>query len=65
VRREVLSNILIEFGIPIKLVRLNRICPNGKYSKVYAGKHFSDSFLIQNGLKKGEALSPLLFNCDL
>jgi hypothetical protein len=25
----------------------------------------SDNFPIKNGLKKGDALSPLLFNCDL
>jgi hypothetical protein len=33
-----------------------------KHSKVHRGKHLSDSFPIQNGLKQGEALSPLLFN---
>jgi hypothetical protein len=31
-------------------------------SKVCIGKHLSDSFPIQNGLKQGDALSPLLFN---
>jgi hypothetical protein len=31
-------------------------------SKVHIGKHLSGSFLIQNGLKRGLALSPLLFN---
>jgi hypothetical protein len=28
--------------------------------KVRIGKHLSDSILIQNGLKQGDALSPLL-----
>jgi hypothetical protein len=64
VRREVLYNILIEFGVPIKLVRLI-MCLNETYSKVRIGKHLSDSFPIQKGLKQGDALSPLLFNFAL
>jgi hypothetical protein len=35
------------------------------YSKVHIGKHWSDSFPIQNGLKQGDALLPLLFNFAL
>jgi hypothetical protein len=62
VRREVLYNILIEFGVPMKLVRLIKICLNETYSKVGIGKHLSDSFPIQNVLKQGDALSALLFN---
>jgi hypothetical protein len=65
VRREVLYNILIEFGIPMKLVRLIKMCLNETYSKVCKGKHLSDSFPIQNGLKQGDALSSLLFNVAL
>jgi hypothetical protein len=65
VRREVLYNILIEFEIPMKLVRLIKMCLNETYSKVRVGKHSSDSFPIQNGLKQGDALSPLLFNFAL
>jgi hypothetical protein len=62
VRREVLYNINIEFGIPMKLVRLIKMCLNETYSKVRIGKHLSDSFPIQNGLKQGDDLSTLLFN---
>jgi hypothetical protein len=65
VRREVLCNILIELGIPMKLVRLIKMCLNETYSKVCVGKDLSDSFPIQNGLKHGDALSPLLFNFAL
>jgi hypothetical protein len=65
VRREILYNILIEFGIPMKLVILIKLYLNEAYSKVHIGKHLSDSFPIQNGLKQGDALSPLLFNVTL
>jgi hypothetical protein len=62
VRREVLNNILIEFGIPMKLVRLIKICLSETYCRVRLGKHLSDTFPIKNGLKQGDALSPLHFN---
>jgi hypothetical protein len=64
-RREVLYNILIEFGIPKKLVRLVKSCLTETYSRVRAGKNLSDMFPIRNGLKQGDALSPLLFNFAL
>jgi hypothetical protein len=64
-RREVLYNILLQFGVPMKLVRMIKMCSNETYIKVRLGKHLSDSFLIQNGLKQGDARSPLLFNLSL
>jgi hypothetical protein len=60
IKREVLYNILLEFGIPKKLVRLIKMCLNETYSKVRTGKLLSDKFPIQNGLKQGDALSPLI-----
>jgi len=65
VRREVLYNILIESGIPKKLVRLIKMCVTETYSRVRVGKNLSDMFPIRNGLKQGDALSPLLFNFAL
>jgi hypothetical protein len=35
------------------------------HNKVLTGKYLSDSFPIQNDLKQGDALSPLLFNFAL
>jgi hypothetical protein len=35
------------------------------YSKVHIGKYLSDNFPILNGLKEGDALSPLLLNFTL
>jgi hypothetical protein len=60
VRREVLYNILIEFGIHMKMVKLIKRCLNETYGIVWVGKNLSDMFHIKNGLKKGDALSLLL-----
>ena len=39
--------------------------PYESYSTVQVSKHMFDIFPIQNGLKEGDALSPLLFNFAL
>jgi len=65
VRRGVLYKILIEFGIPRKLVRLTKMSLTETYSRVRVSKNVSDRFPIRNGLKQGDALSPLLFNFAL
>jgi hypothetical protein len=41
------------------------MCLNETYSTVCICKYQSDKFPIQNGLKQGDALSPLLFNFTL
>jgi hypothetical protein len=41
------------------------MCLNETYSRVRVGKLLSDRFLIKNGFKQGDALSPLLFNFAL
>jgi hypothetical protein len=65
IRRGALCNILTEFGIPMKLVRLRKICLTEMYNRVQVGKNLSDMFPIRNGLKQGDALLPLLFNFAL
>jgi hypothetical protein len=62
VRREVLCNNVIEFGIPMNLIRLFKMYLNETYSRVQVGKHLFDMFPIRNDLIQGDALSPLLFN---
>jgi hypothetical protein len=63
VKREVLYNILLEFGIPKKLIRLIKTCLNETCSKVH--KLLSDTFPIQNGLKQGDALLQFFLNFAL
>jgi hypothetical protein len=55
-----LNNILIEFGVTMKLVRLIKMCFNKMYSNVPTGKRMSETFPIQNGLKE-DVLSSLAF----
>jgi len=62
VRTQVLYSILIEFGILMKPVRLIKMCLNETCSRVRVGKNLCEMFPIRNGLKQGDALSPLLFN---
>jgi len=65
VRREAFYNFLIEFGIPKKLERLIKMFLTETYSRVRVGKNLSEMLPIWNGLKEGDALSPLLFNFAL
>jgi len=51
-----LYKILIEFGIPMKLVRLREMCLNRNYKRSLVGKQLSDMFPIKNGWKQGYAL---------
>jgi hypothetical protein len=56
----VLYNFPVEFGVPVKLVRLIKMSLNETYSKVCIGKHLSDMLPVHNGLER-DAFSPLLF----
>jgi hypothetical protein len=47
VKGEVLYNILLEFGIPKKLVRLIKMCLNETFSKVRIGKICPINFLFR------------------
>jgi len=49
----------------MKLVWLIKMCLTETYSRLRVGKNLSDMFPIRNGLKQGDALSPLLFNFAL
>jgi len=55
-----LYSVLIQFGIPMKVVRLIRMCLNEIYCRVGIDKYLSDMFPIKNILKQVGALLPLL-----
>jgi len=61
----VLGNILIEFGIPVKQVKVIKMCLNETYSNVWVSKCLSDTFPVKNGLKHVHALLLLIFNFAL
>ena len=65
VRKEVLYNNLTEFGSPVKLVRLIKMCLIETCRRDWVGRILSDMFPVKNGLKQGGALSPLLFSFAL
>jgi hypothetical protein len=44
VRKDVFYDIIIEFGIPMELVRLIKMCLNETYSRVRLRKHLSVSY---------------------
>jgi hypothetical protein len=62
VRWEVLCNILTECDVPVKLVRLIKICVRETYRRAQVGGHVSGMIPIKFGLNEGDCLSPLLFN---
>jgi hypothetical protein len=45
-----------KFVVHMKLVRLIKMHLKETYNEVHIGKHLSDNFPIQNGLKQGYAL---------
>jgi len=46
----------------MQLQRLMKMRPNETYSRVRVGIYVCDMFPFKNGLKQGDALSPLLSN---
>ena len=60
-----LYNILIESGIPVKLVRLIKTYLNETYRRFWVDKHLSGMIPFKNGLKQRDALLLLKFNFAL
>jgi hypothetical protein len=54
--REILYNVLTEFGLPTELARLIKLCLNETYSSIHMVKQLAGTFSSRNGPKQGEAL---------
>ena len=65
VGRKVWHNVLVKSGIPMKPVRLIKMCLNETCSRVHVRKHLSDLFGMTNGFKQEDVPLPLLFNFAL
>jgi len=55
-----LYSILTDFGIPMNLVKLIKMCLSEDYNRVRIGKNLSDIIYYWEWLKQGNTSSPLL-----
>ena len=54
--------ILKEFGIPKKLVKMIQVCTHNSRNKIKLGSKMSEPFQTVSGLRQGCILSPILFS---
>lgn len=65
IKREQLYIAMLEFGLPLKLIRLTRMTLEGACCKVKIQNDKSMDFQCNKGLRQGDGLSCLLFNIAL
>jgi hypothetical protein len=65
INRRKLWTALKKFGIAEKLVRLIKMCNNNTQNVVRVMGDISEPFIVKNGLRQGDALSPVWFNLAL
>ena len=65
VNRNSVWNILRQFEVPEKLVRLIKLCYQNSKGRVRVGGDLSDPFHVETGLRQGCPLSCMLFNIVL
>jgi hypothetical protein len=49
----------------MKILMLIKMCLNETYSRVWVGKHSSDTYPLKNDFKQKDTLSPLVLNFAL
>jgi sorting nexin-29 len=65
INREKLYEAMIHFHIPVKIIRLVRLTMRSTESHLRVQTELTDSIAIEQGLKQGDGLAPLLFNLPL
>jgi len=65
IRRDVSYNILIECGIPMKLVWLINVCLTETYRRARVSRCLFDVLPTKNDMKEGSVLLPLFYNFAL
>lgn len=65
INRRRMVEVMTEFGIPEKLVKLTKMTLEGTRSKVKAEGGYTEDFEIKRGLRQGDVLSTVLFNLAL
>lgn len=63
--RESLWAVMLKFGIPEKMVKLIQTYTKSSKCRVRYNPQMSEEFNIDNGLRQGDAPSPMLFNIAL
>ncbi|KAL4141596.1 hypothetical protein QTP88_004212 [Uroleucon formosanum] len=65
IARSTLWNVMVQLGIPAKLVRMVKACMKNSRCKVKFNSVLSKEFTVTTGVRQGDALSPILFNIAL
>ena len=65
IARDSIWKALEDIGVPKKIIQITKQCIGNSKAKVRIGNRNTDTFSINNGLKQGDGLSPLLFNIVL